>query len=218
MNKYLEQAEKYARNYDRGAAEQDYHGPEVIFGLMFEYLEESHLVFDIAIGTGLDAVLFRKAGNRVFGIDGSAEMLRICEKKKVAVELKQVDLLREPVPYPDEYFDHAIANSFFHMIEDPSPVFSEASRVLKKGGIFGFTYDEMSPGKSPPYQKTGKKGVFRTKHGESGLNIYRHTDEFIRSLCMKSRFDIRKKIDFMCLRGKDGMDDFYYTACITLKQ
>ena len=81
MNKYLEEAEKYARHYDLGAVEQSYYGPELLFGLMYEYLQVKDRVLDIAIGTGLDAVLFKKAGARITGVDGAAEMIKICKEK-----------------------------------------------------------------------------------------------------------------------------------------
>ena len=217
MNKYLEQAEEYARDYDRGAAEQSYHGPEMLFGLMFEYLDKNVRLLNIAIGTGLDASLFKKAGIKVFGVDGSAEMIKICEEKKVAVELRQVDLLKDSIPYPDGYFNLAVANSLFHMIEDPAPVFRETSRVLKKTGVYGFTIDEMTSGKFPSYRKTRKPGVYSSKHPESGLQIYRHSDEFIKSLCQKSGFEILKKTVFLTFRGKDGLGDFYYSAYIVRK-
>jgi len=218
MNKYLEQAEVYARDYDREAAEQGYHGPEVLFGLMYEYLRINDRVLDIAIGTGLDAALFKKAGTIIHGIDGATEMLKICKEKKVADELKQTDLLKDPIPYPDEYFDLALANALFHMIENPSPVFLEASRVLKKSGIYGFTVDEIMPGKLPVYDNTGKEGVRSFKHPESGLCMYRHSDEFIQDLCRESGFGIIKKLDFMSFRGKDGRPDFYFTAYIVRKK
>jgi ubiquinone/menaquinone biosynthesis C-methylase UbiE len=185
---------------------------------MFEYLETNHKVLDIAIGTGLDAVLFKKAGTRVYGIDGASEMLKICAEKNAAHELKKVDFLNSPIPYGEDYFDHVIANSIFHMVEDPTPVFKETSRVLRKEGIFGFTFDEMTGQKTPSYQKTGRKGISRMQHPESGLFMYRHAGEFMENLSYKHGFTMLKKTDFLVFRGKDGFDDFYFTAFILKKQ
>jgi ubiquinone/menaquinone biosynthesis C-methylase UbiE len=218
MNPYLEQAEKYARDYDKGAAEQGYHGPDVLFGLMFEYLKEKNRLIDIAIGTGLDAALFTRAGALVYGIDGAAEMLTICREKNVAHELRQVDLLAEPVPYPDGFFDLAVANSIFHMIENPHVVFKETLRVLKGSGVFGFTFDEMKTGKPPKYRETELDGIFRFTHPGSGLHMYRHSDELIRNLCTEVGLILLKKLEFLTFLGKDGLPDFYFTAYITRKQ
>ena len=88
-------AEQYAREYDLGVEEQSYHGPAVLFGLMFEFLE-----------TG--------------------------------------------------------------------------DRVLKKNGVFGFTFNEMIP--------------------------------------EKSGFEILKQLNFLTFEGKDGYDDFYFTAYIARKK
>ena len=217
MNKYIEQAEDYARDYDRESTEQGYYAPDIMFGLMFEYLSQDDHFLDIAIGTGLDAALFKKAGARVFGIDGAEEMLKICAEKKISDELKRTDLLEDPIPYPDGYFGLALANSLFHMIENPYPVFHETSRVLKNSGIFGFTVDEIIPGKTPVY-KTQKEGVHRIKNSDSGLYIYRHSDEFIRKLCVQTGFTIVKKLEFLSYRGKDGAPDHYYTAYIARKK
>ena len=133
MNKYLQMAEQYAREYDLGVEKQSYHGPAVLFGLMFEFLE-----------TG--------------------------------------------------------------------------DRVLKKNGVFGFTFDEMIPEKSGSFRKTKNPEVSRSKHPESGLYMYRHSDSFTHSLCRESGFEILKQVNFLTFEGKDGYDDFYFTAYIARKK
>lgn len=217
MNKHLLAAEKYAREYDKGAADQGYFGPEIMFGLMYEFLERGYNLLDIAIGTGLDAALFQKAGVKVFGIDGAAEMLKICREKGVAEELRQADVLNDKFPFPEAFFELALANALFHMTEDPSPVFFEAARLLKDGGIFGFTIDESFPWKSGNYLGTIPAGVSSSVHPESGLNMYRHSEEFILEICLKSGFENLKKCVFRSFNAKEGMDDFYFSAFITRK-
>jgi ubiquinone/menaquinone biosynthesis C-methylase UbiE len=217
MNRYLEEAEKYARRYDEGAADQGYCGPEVLFGLMFEYLEEADPLLDIAIGTGLGARLFMLAGASVYGIDGSAEMLKICEEKRVAVDLRQVDLLKDPIPYPDQFFKLAMANALFHMIDNPEKIVLETSRVLTKNGIFGFTFDETLAWKSNDYKPTGTEGISSMIHPESGLGMFRHSPEFIKAILDKSGFEVLRTTKFLAFRGMEGIDDFYFTAYISRK-
>jgi predicted TPR repeat methyltransferase len=217
MNRYLEEAEKYARQYDEGAADQGYCGPEVLFGLMFEYLEGADPLIDIAIGTGLGARLFMQAGASVYGIDGAAEMLKICEEKRVAVDLRQVDLLKDPLPYPDQFFKLATAISLFHMIENPEKIFLETSRVLSKNGLFGFTFDEPLSWKSKDYEPTGTGGVSSVIHPESGLSMFRHSCEFIHSMLERSGLEIIKMTKFLAFRGIEERDDFYFTAYVARK-
>ena len=145
-------------------------------------------------------------------------MLKICKEKNVAEELIQLDLLQDPLPYPAGSFEHAVCNARFHMLENPFPVFNETSRVLKRSGIFGFTIDEMLTGKKGSYRKARIDGVFSDKHSESGLNMYKHTDEFINKICEETGFEILKKNNYLAFCGKENADDFHFTAYITKKK
>jgi len=66
---------------------------------------------DIGIGTGLASRSFAKLGLKVYGCDGSAEMLKVCESKAFATDLKAFDLQDIPLPYSDSFFDHVICCS-----------------------------------------------------------------------------------------------------------
>jgi ubiquinone/menaquinone biosynthesis C-methylase UbiE len=213
----LEAAESYARDYDKGADEQGYCGPEILFGLMFEYVSKGDKLLDIAIGTGLDAALFKKAGAHVYGVDGAAEMLRICNEKGVASELVRGDVLKAGFPFGSDCFDAALANSLLHMMEDPSSVFLETSRVLRINGVYGFTFDEDLNWKSADYGETAINGVMSKVHPESGLKMYRHSGSFIRSICDKAGFEILKTTVSLIFKGIDGAEDHYHTVFVTRK-
>jgi ABC-type dipeptide/oligopeptide/nickel transport system ATPase component len=100
--------DEHAFGYDREARETGWFGPEVLFGLCFEYVRPHERLLDIGIGTGLGSMLFARAGLEVFGIDGSAEMLEICRSKDFAEDLREFDLRGMPLPYSDGSFDDAI--------------------------------------------------------------------------------------------------------------
>jgi ubiquinone/menaquinone biosynthesis C-methylase UbiE len=217
LNRYLEAAEKYAREYDKGAVEQGYCAPEILFGFMFEYLKKGDKLLDIAIGTGLDAVLFKKAGADVYGVDGAAEMLRICNEKGIVSKLVQVDILKAGLPFGSNCFDVALAISLFHMTKDPTSVFLETSRVLKNEGVYGFTFDEDMNWKTGDYRETDIHGIVTKVHPESGLNMYRHSGIFIRSICHKAGFEILKSTVSLVFKGKETSEDHYHTVYITRK-
>jgi ubiquinone/menaquinone biosynthesis C-methylase UbiE len=160
LNKHLEAADGYAGEYDKAGKERSWHGPEIIFGLMYEFIAPGESMLDIGIGTGLDAAIFQRAGVRVYGIDGSKEMLKICQEKQVAVELKQLDLLQDDIPYPDAFFNHAIANAIFHITGEIEKTLGEVKRLLKTGGLFGFTSYEQDPGMESDYRETDTKGKY----------------------------------------------------------
>ena len=70
-----------ATQYERQVAEQAWHGHEIMFGLMYEYVRPGESLLDIGIGTGLSSLLFHKTGLRVSGFDNSTDMLKGCEPK-----------------------------------------------------------------------------------------------------------------------------------------
>jgi tRNA (uracil-5-)-methyltransferase TRM9 len=75
----------------------------------------------------------------LYGVDISAKMIELAgkyaEKFNFKVELKQADARK--LPYPDGYFDFAIAVASLHHIEGKEErlkAFNELKRVLKPGG------------------------------------------------------------------------------------
>lgn len=73
--------DKYAKEYDDQIKNYDCYMAEVLFGLSYEYIKKGESILDVGIGMGISSKLFCLAGLQVFGIDVSAELLNICEKK-----------------------------------------------------------------------------------------------------------------------------------------
>jgi tRNA (uracil-5-)-methyltransferase TRM9 len=79
-----------------------------------------------------------KDGFELYGVDFSAEMLKLAEKYArkfgFAVELTQADVRR--LPYPDGSFDRAISVATYHhlMGGEHQEALTELRRVLKPGG------------------------------------------------------------------------------------
>lgn len=91
----------FASEYDKLSKKHDWYSPEILFGLVFEYLNKNKKLLDIGIGTGQSSIPFKKIGINIYGIDGSSKMLEFCKKKNFTKELKLVDLDRENIPYKD---------------------------------------------------------------------------------------------------------------------
>jgi ubiquinone/menaquinone biosynthesis C-methylase UbiE len=217
MNKHLEAANGYAAEYDKAGKERSWHGPEIIFGLMYEYLSPDEKLLDIGIGTGLDAAIFQLAGLTVYGVDGSAEMLKICSEKKVAVELKQLDLLKDDIPYPDKFFHHAIANALFHITGEIERTLHEVKRLLKAGGIFGFTTHEQEPESKSEYQETDIKGKYMMIIESYGFPVYKHTDGYVRDLLDKYAFELLKKTRYEAFTSYEDNPSYTLSLYITRK-
>jgi predicted TPR repeat methyltransferase len=143
--------------YDQITREYGWYSPDILFGLCFEYIRSGEFLLDIGIGTGLSSFPFFKAGLHVSGLDLSLEMLNAVRLNDIAVDLKQFDIRDKPWPYPDGYFNHLVACGLLHFFADLTPIFQEASRLLRPEGSFAFTTKvpkhEDSPGLSKIYME-----------------------------------------------------------------
>lgn len=217
MNKHLEAADQYAVEYDKVGKERSWFGHEIIFGLLYDYIAPGESLLDIGIGTGLDAAIFQKAGLKIYGIDGSKEMLKICEEKQVAVELKRLDLLQDEIPYGNAVFNHAIANAIFHIMGDIEKTMGEVNRLLKKDGIFGFTTHEQDPRMESDYIETDIKGRSMKIREPYGFPVYKHTDQYVRSLLDRYDFDLLKKTKYEAFTAYEDNPSYTLSLYVSRK-
>ena len=142
---------KSAFEYDRQAKETNWLGPDVVFGLAYEYVRPGQTLLDLGIGSGLSSIRFHQAGLKIYGLDGSADVLEVCRAKGFAVDLKEHDLRDLPLPYASDSFDHVISVAVLNSFDDLSPLFKEVSRITKTPGLFAFTVEEQKPGQEDQY-------------------------------------------------------------------
>ena len=180
-----------AKDYDRKAEEYSWRGPEVAFGLSYEFINPGECVLDIGIGTGLSSILFHESGLRVFGMDKSADMLEACRQKSLAADLKKHDLTVAPYPYDTASLDHAICIGVLELIKDLTLVFREVSRILRDKGIFAFTVADRGPGESAEYAA----GPWPTQSGPI-VTMYRRCADEVNSLLKNNDFDPLRSVEF----------------------
>lgn len=137
--------------YDRFADVYDKIGSDRFSVRMFDYTQRllsrlrfhPHTVLDLACGTGTAAVLWAKNGARVFGIDGSEQMLEMARQKaraeKVIIELSRQKMtsfsLTEKVDLVTCYFDSL---NYLLTLADMAACFKSVRRMLKDDGYFIF--------------------------------------------------------------------------------
>jgi predicted TPR repeat methyltransferase len=206
MSQLSEFHDSYASSYDRQAREYHCFVPEILFGLVFEYVKPGERLLDAGIGTGLSAAPFAKAGLKVYGIDVSPEMLNACRSKGIALELKQWDLSATPWPYAPGAFDHVVSCGLLHFLEGLEPVFSEAVRVTRAGGTFTFTT------KAPP---AGSTGVVRETI--DGMQIFSHSPETVQQLLRDHELEALKEARVLVGNERDQPDGLF-RAYITRKK
>ena len=188
--------DKSADVYDDQAAEYDWLCSEALFGLAYEYVKPGQSLLDIGIGTGLSSILFHKAGLRVYGLDGSGEMLKVCESKGFTSELKQHDIRRLPLPYADDSVDHMISMAVFNFIRELGPIFEEVARIVRMGGIFGFMVFEQKPQCRDGWVSYKGDDISEKTDEESGVRMFRHSEEYISRLLRGNGFTVLRSHRF----------------------
>lgn len=96
-------------------------------------------VLGLASGGGQQVPIFNALGAQCTVLDYSSRQIEnellVAEREGYEIETIEGDMTKT-LPFEDESFDvvfHPVSNCY---VEDVQPVFNEAYRVLKKGGIF----------------------------------------------------------------------------------
>lgn len=103
-------------------------------------IREGDVVLDLGSGAGFDCFLAAKKvglSGRVIGVDMSEEMVERARANADKYGYKNVEFRLgdiEELPVKDNSIDIIISNCVINLAPDKSKVFSEAHRVLKKGG------------------------------------------------------------------------------------
>jgi len=209
-----EHYEIFAKEYDELSKKHEWYSPEILFGLLFEFIKKNQSLLDLGIGTGQSAISFHRLGVNIFGLDSSKEMLKKCEMKGIAKELKQIDLNQIPLPYEDESFDHIISNGVFYFFRDLEPFLKESKRILKKGGIFGFTVENLKKGYEEEYVNKDNDQISERLIEKVGVKVYRHSQEYVEGLIKKYNFEILKKLEYFAYNSPTEKKDIYFKAYI----
>ncbi len=212
----INSANDFAHNYDDYVKNCQWVGADILFGLMYEYINLNQTFLDIGIGTGLSSKIFKQYGLIIYGIDGAEEMIKICQNKGIAEELRQVDLTKDDVWFENRTFDHVVSHGVFHLIEDLNYIFKQTSKVLNKNGCFGFTYEELR-NQADDYKESSTVGIYQRQNKQSGVNSYRHTENYIIEQIYKNGFELLKKTEFLAFVDSKTKIKIYFNAIIVKK-
>lgn len=105
---------------------------------IIEQIGKNKTVLDIGCGAGILTNALAQAGHRVHGIDLSPKSLEVAAKHDVTGSVAYQVANAYCLPYEDKTFDVVCAMDVLEHVEEPSLLISEASRVLKPGGLFFF--------------------------------------------------------------------------------
>jgi predicted TPR repeat methyltransferase len=201
-----------AAQYDQQVREYESYVHDALFGMSFEYVNPHDSLLDIGIGTGLASLPFARVGLEVFGCDGSTEMLKVCESKAFAKELKVFDLQNTPLPYSDGFFDHVICCGVFHFFGDLETIVKEILRIIKPGGIFAFTVAAQT---SDEETATGDNahGYIETPT-PWGVPIFKHSGAYVTSLLHALGFEMLKTQKLLIRGGPEDSEDMLFRVYV----
>ena len=202
-----EKCSRMANEYD--SKKEGWLGPEVVFGMMYEFVKQGQLLLDIGIGTGLSSILFHKAGLHIYGMDLSKEMLDACKNKGFAEDLKVHDLTVTPYPYADEMFDHVVCIGVLNHFEDLKPVFNEATRLLKNDGLFAIVIGDRKENEEPQFQ---------VQHEGATYTMYRYSAEVINKLLEENNFKNIRELEFFVYGQQEKDQPIRLRAYIARRQ
>ncbi len=206
-----------AAQYDKQTHDYNSYGHDVLFGMSFEYVKPRDCLLDLGIGTGLASRSFAKLGLNVYGCDGSAKMLKVCESKAFAKELKVFDLHDIPLPYSDCFFDHVICCGVLHFFDDLEAILKEVLRIIKPGGIFAFTV-VVQTAEEEAANCDNSQGYFESPTPWE-VPIFKHSSRYISNLLQAHGLDILKTQKFLIRGGSDDdSEDILFSAFISCNE
>jgi len=126
----------FADRYDRYRPRP----PAVLLELLARYarVERPALVVDLGCGTGLSTRAWSGLAERVIGVEPNPAML---EAVHMAPGVEYVQAYAQDTGLPEGAADIVTCSQSLHWME-PLPVFREAARLLRSGGVFAaYDYD-----------------------------------------------------------------------------
>ena len=193
----MDQIDEMIKAYDKEAEATGWYGPEVAFGLTYAHVQPGQSMLDIGIGTGLGSILFLKAGLEIYGMDISPQMLDACRRKGFS-SLHLHDLRKTPYPFDSESIDHAVCTGVFNFFSDLSPIFQEASRILREGGLFAFVVGDRSEKEAHSIEV----GAEHTK-SEKTVTMYLHSAKQIAELMARYSFEPMRDLSFTVFMDRE---------------
>ena len=128
--------------YDKDMEAWNYTGPKETSETFNKYQKNKNIeIFDAGCGTGLVAVELKKMGYQNFyGADISQKLLDLVPQG-LFKSLERIDLNKKLI-YEDDKFDTVFCVGTFTFGHVKAKALSEFTRIVKSGGIIGFTINE----------------------------------------------------------------------------
>jgi predicted TPR repeat methyltransferase len=129
---------------------------------------------DLGCGTGLMAGVMAGACEEIVGVDLSARMLAIAERKGLYASTARAEIVAFLAGEAEASADLVLAADVLVYLGDLGPLFVEVARVLEAGGLFGFTAQTFAgppqAGQAAPPYRLGDD--LRYAHSAVGIDAW----------------------------------------------
>ncbi len=145
MKKSEEYFNLIASVYDQATeVEGSWNPPDVIYEHIKHITTSNAMILDIGIGTGrsIDKIYKSGAYKEIHGVDVSGKMLNICKNKYPKVKLSKISSVSD-IADMVAHFDVIVCSGTVEFIEDINMLLQKVSILLKKEGVFIFTYEPL---------------------------------------------------------------------------
>jgi predicted TPR repeat methyltransferase len=137
----------FAPDFDEQVVDKlGYRVPQALAELVRPALGGKARVLDLGCGTGLMGAAMSSPGIELIGVDLSPRMLELARKRGVYAELIQAEASEALARAPADSYGAVLAADVFIYIGDLAEVFRGVARVLRPGGIFGFSVQTIAEG------------------------------------------------------------------------
>jgi len=119
-------------------AESRLRNPWVIQQIEKYFGNEKCTILDLGCGAGFLSNELAKVGHRVTGVDLSRESLAVAQQYDRTKSVQYEVMNATQLTFQKESFDIVCAMDFLEHVSEPKRVFQEASRILRKNGLFFF--------------------------------------------------------------------------------
>lgn len=107
--------------------------------LLLELKPEAKRVLDVGFGYGDFLAVAKERGWETFGVETSGKAVAQGRSHLPDSTLIQADASKEKLPFPDGRFDIVVCLDVVEHLSQVDHLFSEVSRVLRRGGVFFLT-------------------------------------------------------------------------------
>jgi predicted TPR repeat methyltransferase len=157
-----------------------YNVPEDLVAMIRDYSDPSPAkwdILDLGCGTGLVGVAIASYARRLVGVDLSSRMLAKARERGLYHRLERSDLVSMMQGEPAGSYDVVTAADVFIYVGDIDNTVREVKRLLRSGGLFGFSLENLDVPSDYKLMPTTR---------------YAHSSAYINKLAVKYGFHIHR--------------------------